>query len=84
MKKLTIMSIALLIFAATLELPKVGLQLSAIGQIETPQPIPTPQPVDTPPPNPTPPALPADLLLNSEQIRRTFQTVFHPTIYPRD
>src|SRR6476469_9212641 len=40
MKKLTIMSIALLIFAATLDLPKVGLQLSAIGQIQTPQPNP--------------------------------------------
>ena len=44
------MSIALLICAATLELPKVGLQLSAIGQIETPQPIPTPQPIQTPQP----------------------------------
>lgn len=38
MKKLTILSIALLIFAATLELPKVGLRLSAIGQTATPQP----------------------------------------------
>jgi uncharacterized protein YjbI with pentapeptide repeats len=38
MKKITILSIALLIFAATPDLPKVGLQLSAIGQAKTPQP----------------------------------------------
>ncbi|MBD0308465.1 MAG: pentapeptide repeat-containing protein, partial [Microcoleus sp. T1-bin1] len=47
MKKLTIMSIALVIIAATLELLDVGLQLSAIGQTQTPQPQ-TPQPIPTP------------------------------------
>ena len=60
MKKLTIMSIALVIIAATLELLYVGLQLSAIAQTPTPQTptpqIPTPQ-IPTPQPIPTPPQI---------------------------
>lgn len=48
MKKITILSIALLIFAATLEYPKVGLQLSAIGQTQTPQPKTPPAKKDDP------------------------------------
>ncbi|TAF59738.1 MAG: pentapeptide repeat-containing protein, partial [Oscillatoriales cyanobacterium] len=54
MKKITILSIALLISAATLEYPKVGLQLRAIGQTPTPQ-TPTPQPPIIQPQIPQPP-----------------------------
>ncbi|NJL67341.1 MAG: KR domain-containing protein [Microcoleus sp. SM1_3_4] len=51
MKKLAILSIALLTLVATLEYPKLGLPQRAIGQTPTPQ-TPTPQP-QTPQPQPT-------------------------------
>ena len=72
MKKLTIMSIALVIIAATLELLDVGLQRGAIGQTQTPEPqtpqpqtpqpqipqIPIHQPIPTPQSIPTPQQIP--------------------------